>query len=121
MRVITVASLDGYSRRKDKSVSLRFITQEKTSEEIKQIDELCDTFGVLYYKGESSLNKEEIADLDNVGLDLYDKKKTQSQRLRNVLYKVHEMNGGSKSGFADWYNVETEKIINHYKQKLDNE
>ena len=119
MRIITVATLDGYNRKKDKSVSLRFITQEKTSQEIMEIDQLADTYGILYFKGEDQLSKEEIGELDAMELDLYDSKKTQSQRIRNVLFKVHEQKG--LGDFRDWYKTETEKIINHYKSKLEDE
>ena len=36
---------------KDRSVSLRFITQEKTSSEIMDIDATLDQFGILYFRG----------------------------------------------------------------------
>ena len=56
-----------------------------------------DTFGVLYYRGSEHVNKEEIAELDNIELDLYDQPKTQSQRLRNVMYKVYLEQGGRET------------------------
>lgn len=117
LKLFHVAILDGYQRRKDKSVSLRFVTQELTTNEVADIDRCLDTFGVLYYRGDGEVNKEEIAELDNIELDLYDEPKTQSQRLRNVLYKVWKL---EESGdFKEYYKKETEKIIQHYKNKLD--
>jgi len=117
MRILTAGMLDGYQRRKDRTVSLRFVTQEKTSGEVMEIDQLLDTFGVLYFRGEEQMNKEEIEELDAVELDLYDEPKSQSQRLRNVLYKVWKQT--EQGVFKDYYKAETEKIINHYKNKLD--
>lgn len=119
MRILTAGQLDGYQRRKDRTVSLRFITQEKTSAEVMEIDQLLDTFGILYFRGEEKLNQEEIEELDQVELDLYDQPKSQSQRLRNVLYKVWQLN--QVGTFKDFYKTETEKIINHYKSKLPEE
>lgn len=117
MRILTVAQLDGYQRRKDRSISLRFVTQEKTSNEVMQIDQLQDTYGILYFRGEEKLNQEEIEELDRVDIDLYDQPKSQSQRLRNVLYKVWQQSGGDGE-FKDYYKQQTERIINHFKDKL---
>lgn len=117
MRILTVAQLDGYQRRKDRSISLRFVTQEKTSNEVMQIDQLQDTFGILYFRGEEKLNQEEIEELDRVDIDLYDQPKSQSQRLRNVLYKVWQQSGG-EGEFKDYYKQQTERIITHFKDKL---
>lgn len=117
MKVLTSAQLDGYARRKDRSVSLRFVTGEKSSHEIANIDQMCDMFGYLYFKAEQPLTPDEVKELDELNTDLFDNPKTQSQRLRNVLYKTWESSG--KIGeFKDYYRYETERIINHYKSKL---
>lgn len=117
LKILTAAQLDGYQRRKDKTVSVRFITQEKTSGEIADIDRLVDTFGILYFRGEEQMNRDEVDELDAIELDLYDQPKSQSQRLRNVLYKiwVEDQDGD----FKEFYRKETEKIIQHYKGKLE--
>ena len=118
MKVTYAATLDGYQRRKDKSVSLRFVTQELTTAEVAKIDSLLDTFGVLYYRGEETMNKDEVEELDAIELDLYDEPKTQSQRLRNVLYRVHQQQNIDQD-WKEFYKVETERIIQHYKNKLE--
>ena len=118
MRIIKSAILDGYRRLKDKSVSLRFITGEIASSEILEIDSLLDSFGYLYFKPESTLTKEEIKELDELDTDLFDNPKTQSQRLRNVLYKVWDTRDTGYKDFKDFYKYETERIISHYKDKL---
>lgn len=119
MKLITAAQLDGYRRLKDKSVSLRFITSEKTTEDIMVIDQLLDSFGYLYFKAENKLTESEINELDNLETDLYDNPKTQSQRLRNVLYKNWQQNDLGHKEFANYYKYETERIIGHYKKKLE--
>ena len=117
MKIITAGQLDGYQRRKDRTVSVRFITQEKTSAEVAEIDQMVDTFGVLYFRGEDTFNRDEVEELDAIELDLYDEPKSQSQRLRNVLYKVWEQH--KEGTFKEFYRHETERIIQHYKNKLD--
>ena len=64
------------------------------------------------------MNKAEVEELDAIELDLYDEPKTQSQRLRNVLYKVHKEMATDQE-WKEFYKVETEKIIQHYKNKLE--
>lgn len=120
MRILTVGILDGYQRRKDRTVSLRFVTQEKTSQEVMEIDQMVDSYGVLYFRAEEQLNQEEIEYLDSVDVDVYDQPKTQSQRLRNVLYMVWQQEG-SKGEFREYYRQQTERIIGHYKNKLNDE
>lgn len=117
-KLIHAAVLDGYSRRKDRSVSLRFHTQELTSRDIMDIDSMCDSFGILYFRPGEKLNADDLAELDKVDLSDMDNPKTQSQRLRAVLYLLHQREAPEME-FRDYYYQQTEKIINHYKTKLD--
>jgi hypothetical protein len=119
MKLITAAQLDGYSPRKDKCVTLRFITQEKSPEEIMHIHQMLDGFGYLYFRAEEQLSKEEIDELDALETDLYDQPKTQSQRIRGVLFKMWEQDNKGYSQFKDFYKHHTEKIIEWLKKKLD--
>lgn len=117
MKIYTAAQLSNYNRLKDRSVKLTFHTSEKSSKEIMEIDSKLDCFGYLLFKPEEQLTKEEIEQIDNLDTDLFDNPKTQSQRLRNVLYKVWEQD--KTNDFKDFYKHETEKIIQHYKNKLN--
>lgn len=118
MNILRQVTLDRANRRKDKSVGLTFITSlEQTSEEFKEIDELLDTHGVLYYKSHGELTTEEVDELDAVDLEI--EGKTKSQRLRNVLYVYYSQKGSIYQDFKDFYSVEMEKIIEHYKNKLE--
>jgi len=114
------AILDGYQRRKDRTVSLRFVTQEKSSAEVMDIDSLTNAFGILYFRGEEQLNSDEIEELDKVELDIYDEPKTQSQRLRNVLFILWKQEG-EKGDFKTFYKQKTEEVIQHFKNKIEDE
>jgi hypothetical protein len=117
-KILCPAIFDGYTRRKDRSVSLRFITQEKTSSEIMDIDATLDQFGILYFRGEEKMNADEIEELDSIDLDVYDEPKSQSQRLRNVLYILWKQDG-ERGDFKKYYKQKTEEIIQHFKNKLE--
>jgi hypothetical protein len=113
MKLLCPAVLDGYSRRKDRTVSLRFITQEKSSSEVMQIDSMTDQFGILYFRGQEDMNQ-----LDSIDLDLYDEPKSQSKRLRNVLYIIWKQEG-EIGDFKKYYKQKTEEVIQHFKDKID--
>jgi len=119
MKAITFpVVLDGYSPRKDKCVSIRFITQEKTSDEIREIHENLDRYGILYFRGEEQLTKSERDALDNIDIDLTEGRKTQSQRIRNTLYKLWEQEPKGMV-FKEFYKHHTELIIEWLKNKLE--
>ena len=98
---------------------MTFITGEKVPDEVIKIHTALDAFGYLVFKAEEQLTKEEIESLDNLDTDLYDNPKTQSQRLRNVLYKLHEQDNQGIEDFKDFYKHKTEQIIEHYKKQLN--
>jgi hypothetical protein len=82
------------------------------------IDAMCDSFGILYFRPGEKVNADELAELDKVDLDDFDSPKSQSQRLRSVLYLLHQKEA-SDMDFRDYYVQKTEHIINHFKSKLD--
>jgi len=107
--------LDRASRKKDKSVSLTFITElEQSSAEFMEIDSNLDKHGVIYFKTNGKLTEEEVEQIDNV--DIQAEGKTKSQRLRNVLFIYNQQN--NNKDFKEFYADEMEKVIEHYKSKL---
>lgn len=121
-KLLQAAQLTGYRRRKDRTVSVTFTTQEIL--DIGPIDQMAtnESAGILYFRADEtmSINRQEIEELDAVELDLYDQPKPQSKRLRAVLYRVWEQHHQHQvPEFKHYYKAETERIIQHYKDKLD--
>ena len=120
MNLLRTVTLDRANRKKDKSVSLTFITQtEQSSEQFVEIDKMLGDSGVLYFKPSGNLTTEEVKELDNVEVEV--EGKTKSQRLRNVLYVYWntETTENMSSNFNEFYSTEMERIISHYKSKLE--
>ena len=116
MNILRTVTLDRINRKKDKSVSLTFITDnEQTSEQFMELDKTLDSRGVLYFKPKGLLTTAEADELDTVDIEL--EGKSQRQRLRNVLFVYHQQKQ-STDDFKAFYKHETEKIIEHYKSKL---
>ena len=117
--IIVPAQLDGYGPRKDRTLQLRFVTQEMTPDQVSNVHQLLDGFGYLYFKSEHALNRSEIEELDSLETDLIDNAKTQSKRMRNVLYRLWEQENEGHTDFKEFYRVKTERVIEHYKAKLN--
>ena len=114
--LLSQVTLDRLNRKKDRSISLTFITQtEKTSEELMEMDKLINTNGVLYYKSNGVLTDEEIQEIESSDIPVEGKSK--SQRLRNVLYVLFSQQNTEKD-FKQFYSDKMEEIILHFKNKL---
>ena len=122
MKLLKQCTLDGVTRRKDKSLKISFITSlEQSSSELMEVDKLLDSSGVLYFKQSEGLSTDEITQIDKVVLDKPNGK-TQSERLRNVLYIYCKQKIGkepTKEEFAEFYQKYTEKYITYIKDQLD--
>lgn len=118
MKLLTGCQLAGYNPRKDKSITLRFETGEKTPEDVMNIHSMLDTFGYLLFKGEEQLTKEEIAEIENLDTDLYDNPKTQSQRIRNKILFLHKISGSDMSK-SDYYKQMTEWFLDVLQKRID--
>ena len=117
-KLLTSCQLYNYRPRKDKSLSLTFITGEKSPAQVMEIHAKLDDFGYLIFKSEEKLTKEEIEQLDNLDTDLYDKPKTQSQRIRGVIFRRHEHDDEGYGEFKDYYKYKTDQIIEFLKKGL---
>lgn len=117
-RILCPAQFDNYSNRKDRTVSLRFITQEIGPLEVANLHGMIDGFGYLFFKSEHALTKSEIEELDALETDLVDNGKTQSKRIRSVLYRLWEVDHEGYTDFKDYYRFKTEAIITWLKSKL---
>jgi len=116
VKILNLAYLTSYRRRKDKSVSISFVTQEIPSEQILNIDKLMDSFGVLYFRAGQDIYAREVEELDSVEIE--DKKLSKSKRLRNVLYRRYEQTNQEVS-FNEYYSRRMEELIQAEKDLLD--
>ena len=122
MKLLKQCTLDGVTRRKDKSLKISFITSlEQSSTELMEVDKLLDSNGILYFKDSEGLSTDEINQIDKVVLDK-PSGKSKSERLRNALYILCKQKKGSdptKEQFSEWYSNKMEKFIQHVIGQLD--
>ena len=113
--MITQVTLEAANRKKDRSVSLRFTTDlEQSTDQFMEMDSLVNSRGILYFSQKGELTQAEIDAIDNTEIEL--EGKTKSQRLRSVMYVYAKQND---LDFNDFYAGQMEKIIQKYKDKLE--
>lgn len=109
------ATLEGVSRKKDRSVSIRFSSlMEVNNDDFATIDKLFQSSGHLVFS-EREVTSKDIP-TDKIDSDL----KSPSERLRAVLYALHMQKTDDPSTFRQFYESSMEKFINRVKDELDN-
>lgn len=116
-KILIPASLDSYGSRADGSLRLTFSTGVVKNEQLLVINALKNNEGYLMFKN-AGVTKEEQSLIESLE-DQEFKVKTQSQILRNVMYLIWEKNFKDKMTDKEFYRTEMQKVIDHFKTKLD--
>lgn len=116
--IILPAQLESYRSLKDKTLKVVFDCNELTPEQTMGVASCLQQFGYLAFKNEPFKSAEKEA-IENLKSDFEDTGKTPAQRLRGVLYVNWEHKKEGYDTFSDYYNAKMEKMINHYKEKID--
>ena len=112
------ATVDSVASRTDKTLSVRIRTQEIPGNVAGLLFGLQNAFVYVVIK-EEDFGREELAEIEAMQADVMDdKRKTQSQRLRAVLYRNWEVDNKGCKTFALYYESEMERIVDHFKSKL---
>jgi len=98
----------------DGGMKLVVHTQELASENKAELMSLHNKIGWFVFS-ESGISEQDIPDEPIE----FDGQKTYSERLRNVLFRLHEKQGGKPEDFESYRARIMEALINRYKSKLD--
>lgn len=119
-RSVTVpAVLSSFKLLKDGSTNVYFNCNVLEREKQITLLDMQHSFGILHFTCKEKLNKSDqafLSELQKMDLDL-DGGKSQSQRMRNVLFVLWKQQG-EVGDFKDFYHQKTEQIIEHFKSKL---
>ncbi len=112
------AQLEGYRSLKDSTLKITFETSELTPEQMANIHYSLNKIGYLAFAPDPFATKE-LADIDALKVEYDDTGKPPSQRLRSVLFLNWQQKSEGYETFNDYYASRMEKLINHFKDKLD--
>ena len=118
MKIILETILETISTRVDGTLKLVLSTQEIDSSKAGELFQLRGKFCKSLIS-DTNISKIEQELVDAQHLVSGKKNKTESQRLRAVLFRINEQNGGDENSFELFYKAEMNKIIEHYKSKLE--
>jgi hypothetical protein len=107
--------VENITTRKDNTVKLTLGTQELSPSKAGEAFYLLNKMATCYLSPKE-ISQREIDQVDK--LDPAFEGKTQSQRIRNVLWLLHQQENEGFSQFDAYYKFKTEQIIDHYKSKL---
>lgn len=125
-KVIMEAGISSIRTMADHSIRITLDCQEMPSEQMARVFDLKGSPGMVLISS-GQITKEEMDAVDNFTTDFEVSKKTPSQRLRAVLYKVWESqqpvyqldNEKKIMPFDIFYTNQLEVIISHFKTKID--
>lgn len=119
--LVLEAAITKFNTMADGSGRLQFDTQELTPDQFKEIGLVNKKHGVVVFKpGAEKLSEKEmeaIKKFDTSGLGDH-KKKSKSQVLRAVLYRMWENDNEGFETHEDHYNHYMDTVTNHFKKKL---
>ncbi len=108
--------VEGIKSRKDHTLSVTLGTQELSQGQAGELFTYMNKLTAIYLSPKEGIDQKEIDQVDKLDPELQGK--TQSQRIRNVLYKLFEQNPEGFASFDTFYKAKTEIIIEHYKCKI---
>lgn len=109
--------IENITTRKDKSVKITLGTQEISQGKAGELFALLNNLAVTYISPKE-ISQKEIDQVDKIDPEFGGK--TQSQRIRNVLFKLWEQNNEGFKEFDQYYRSKTELYIEHLKTKIQN-
>jgi len=112
------AQLEGYRSLKDRTLKLSFETNELSPEQMADIHYSLNKVGYLAFAPDPFTTKE-MSDIDSLKVEFDDSGKPPSFRLRAVFYRLFEQKPEGYKTFNDYYNSQMEKLITHFKSKLE--
>lgn len=115
MSVLLQVTVENITSRKDKTIKLVLGTQEATPEQAGSLFELLNQLAFILISPKG-ITKNQIDAVDKVDVDLGGK--SQSERIRNVLFLLFNQNAEGFSNFDNYYQSKTEKFIEHLKSKI---
>lgn len=101
---------------KDGSVSVCVETNELSPGKAGELFSLRNKVAMMYLSPKEVITQQELKQVDTIDAEVSGK--SQSQRIRAVLYLLHQQNNEGFKTFEEYYRSKTEKFIEHLKSKL---
>ena len=116
-KIVLGAVVEGISSRSDGSFKIVIGTQEIDKNQVADLFSLTNKFTkILITDGNISPIEESLVEATKMSGGK--KAKTPAQRLRSVMFRIHEQQGINQE-FEQFYSAEMERLIEQYKEMLE--
>lgn len=115
--ILLPCQIENITTRRDNTIKLTIGTNEMSPEKAAGLFALLNKIACIYISEKETIPQAEIDKVDALNPEFGTK--TQSQRMRNVLYKLFEQNDEGFKDFDSFYKHHTDVIIEHLKKKID--
>lgn len=116
--ILTIpAIIESIKTRRDNTIALTIATNELSPEKAAELFGHLNKYVYLAVKI-AEFNKKELDAISSMRVDYDDQTKSNSQRLRGVLFRNYELDAEGFKSFELYYNYKMEHIITHFKGKL---
>jgi hypothetical protein len=112
------AELTSYRSLADRTLRISFDTREISPEMMANVHYSLNKVGFFAFSPDAFATQE-LDELDKLKVEFDDTGKPPSQRLRAVLFRLWQQSPEGYKASNDHYIAHMEKIINHYKNKLE--
>jgi hypothetical protein len=109
--------ISGIRSLKDRSISVTLETQELSSGKAGELFSLRNKIAAVYISSKEHLTDDEISKVDQANPDF--PTKSQSQRIRDTLFRAWEKRKEGYNDFDSYYRAKTELYISHIKSKIE--
>lgn len=113
--ILLAAQIENVTSRKDRTIKVTIGTQELSPAKAGELFSLLNHIASVYICS-SEIDQTEIDLVDKVDPEF--KGKTQSQRLRNVLFILWEQDKEGFKDFDSFYRYKMDQIIDTYKSNI---
>ena len=118
MKIVLTGVLENISTRSDGSIKVVIGSQEMDESNAGQIFGLRNKF-IKILLSDSNISEMEESLINEQQIQNGKKVKTKSQRMRAVLYRLHESNGGNVDTFQAYYDERMELMIDQIKARIE--
>lgn len=111
------ATIERVSTRKDRTVSVTIGSQELTPSKAGELLSMANKLVCVYISPKETMKQAEIDQVDQMDPEFPGR--SQSQRIRNVLFVLWEKKSEGFKDFDSFYRFKTEAIIDNFKSQID--
>lgn len=116
--MILQVQIEAVSTRKDRTYKIVLGSQELSPKDAAELFQLNNTLAYCYISPRQ-IQTDIMTEIDKASIDMVEQIKSPSKRLKAVMYLIWKEDNGGYDDFELYYRNEMEKIINHFKNKLE--